>query len=65
MFVKFPVTEMPVLGGFVAGKTETVKRVEAFGATVAGLAAPFARSVVPLPPQGLRRSACIARCARI
>ncbi len=49
MFVKLPTTVSPVLGGLDAGKTETVKRVVAFGATVLGLAAPLAKMVVPPP----------------
>ena len=50
MLVKLPTTVSPVLGGVVAGKTETVKRVVAFGATVLGLATPLAKMVVPPPP---------------
>jgi hypothetical protein len=52
MLVKFPTTEMPVLGGVVAGKTVTVKSVVAPGDTVLGFAPkPISRVEPLLPPQ--------------
>ena len=53
MLDKFPVTAMPVLGGVVAGKTETVNSVVAPGETVLGFAPPPTSKVVPPPPHGL------------
>ena len=47
MFVEFPTTAMPVLGGVVAEITVTVKRVVSPGATIFEFAAPPACSVAP------------------
>ncbi len=51
MFVKFANTEIPVLGGVVAGKTLTVKSVVPPCETVFGFAEPLAEIVVPPLPQ--------------
>ncbi len=49
MSIKFPVTEMPVLGGVVAGITVTVSSVFPPGETAVGLADIAANKVVPPP----------------